>query len=159
MKSNSWTPMGPTKDRSSSPNEQFFGLNHNYVWGPTRRSAINLNSLRCRFLGSLGPLLSLDGYRRLIRLDGCPGWSETLLGARDSFTSFLMLWQNISNMSVPSVFSIHDITSFGFSGLVRQSTSWHFRNCSSLSEIGGISSTGGGGTQPTNQHWYIIREM
>ena len=39
QKSNSWTAMGPTKDRLSSPNQlrglKFLDRGHNYVWGPT----------------------------------------------------------------------------------------------------------------------------
>ena len=32
--------------------------------------------------GSLGPKLSSCGQRRLIRLGGCPGWSESSLGGK-----------------------------------------------------------------------------
>ena len=35
-----------------------------------------------RSVGSLGPNVSSCGQRRLIRLSGCPGWSESFLGAR-----------------------------------------------------------------------------
>ena len=34
-----------------------------------------------RLMGSLGPKLSSCGQRRLIRLGGCPDWSESSLGA------------------------------------------------------------------------------
>ena len=34
-----------------------------------------------RLMGSKGPKLSSCGQRRLIRLGGCPGWSESSLGA------------------------------------------------------------------------------
>ena len=38
-------------------------------------------SLRMRSMGSQGPKLFSCGQRRLIRLGGCPGWSESSLGA------------------------------------------------------------------------------
>ena len=42
-----------------------------------------------RSRGSKGPNLSIRGQRRLIRLGGCPGWSESSLGAHH-FVGFVM---------------------------------------------------------------------
>ena len=47
QKSNSWTPMGPTKDRASSPdplNWKFLGRSHHWDWSPIRRRAIKEDS-------------------------------------------------------------------------------------------------------------------
>ena len=43
-----------------------------------------------RSMGSWGSKVSSCGQKRLIRLDGCPGWSESSLGAHS--VGFVMLW-------------------------------------------------------------------
>ena len=50
----------------------------------------SLISLRCPHEESLGPLLPIESTAKtLIRLGGCPGWSEFSLGARP-FVGFIM---------------------------------------------------------------------
>ena len=52
-------------------------------------SAKSDQSLRCPYEGSLGPELPNERTAKtLIRLDGCPGWSESSLGAH----SFCWFW-------------------------------------------------------------------
>ena len=42
--------------------------------------------------GSQGPKVPSCRERRLIRLGGCPGWSESSLGAQGILVGFVMLW-------------------------------------------------------------------
>ena len=49
-----------------------------------------------RSMGSWGPKVSSCGQKRLIRLSGCPGWSESLLGAH-SFCWFYHVAAHLSS--------------------------------------------------------------
>ena len=78
-------------------------------------SAQSDQSLRCPREESLGPELLIERTAKtLIRLDGCPGWSESSLGAH-SFCWFCHVTAHISKHLVCSPATLYSLVNFWLS--------------------------------------------
>ena len=76
--------------RSSSVKQMSCLMTKPIKWLCAQRRLRSAWASAVRSLGSLGPKLSSWGQRRLIRLDRCPGWSESLLHAHA--TLLILSW-------------------------------------------------------------------
>ena len=71
-------------------------------------SASSLSTWRNACLGSLASSYPLNAQRRLIRLGGCPDWSESWLGAQ-SFCWFCYEAAHMSNSPAAVTFGLSDL--------------------------------------------------